>query len=63
MSLASLLSEADRRRLREIVAKVHLNFYPAERLTPYELDKFIDSMGERVIERQLKAYRDAGRVE
>lgn len=63
MSVSSLLSEADRRRLRSIVAKVHLKFYPEHMLTTYELDKFIDAMSERVIEAQLKEYRDSGAVD
>lgn len=62
MSFASLLSETDRSRLRKIVANVHLNFYPTEKLTNYELDKFIDAMSETVIESQLKAFRDRGLV-
>ena len=60
MSFASMLKEGDRRRLREIVKRVHLRHYPADRLTDYEADKLIDSFSERVIEANLRAGRKLG---
>lgn len=60
MSFAHLIKPSDRQLLREVTRKVHLRFYPAERLTDVECDKFIDAMGPEVVERQLKGLRDAG---
>lgn len=60
MALSDLLKPSDRRLLREVTRKVHLRFYPKERLTDVECDKFIDAMGPQVIERQLRWLSDAG---
>ena len=60
MSVSNLLSNEDRRRLREIVLRVHLRHYPNHMLTNYEADKLIDSFAEDVIEDTLKAGIAAG---
>jgi hypothetical protein len=52
------LSFTDRQRLREIVKRVHLKDYPADRVDDYEADKLIDALGPEVgqglIERALQ---------
>lgn len=60
MSFSSMLSVADRRRLRAIVRRVHLRFYPQDFLTNHEVDKFIDSLSEEMIYRNLRAGRQLG---
>jgi hypothetical protein len=55
-----MLKPSDRRRLREIVMRVHLRHYPTEFLTAREADKLIDSFSESVIEMTLRAGRHAG---
>lgn len=63
MGVASMLSVADRNRLRSIVKRVHLRHYPADLLTDFETDRLIDSFSEQVIEANLKTGRDMGIVE
>lgn len=58
----SILSEADRERLRAIVRKVHLQHYPAHLLTNYECDKLIDSWGPEIAASLVKKAVDAGLV-
>lgn len=52
--LSRLLKPADRRRLRQIVKRVHFAHYPKDFLTDYEADKLIDSFSEKVIEKNLR---------
>lgn len=54
------LSLGDRRRLRSIIKKVHLNWYPSEMLTDYECDKLIDAWGPEVAAAEVKKAVDAG---
>lgn len=57
-SFSSLLSHTDRSRLREIVRKTHLKFYPASKLTNFECDKFIDGIGPELLLPMLKKAVD-----
>jgi len=57
-SFSSLLSYTDRIRLREIVKKTHLKFYPTSKLTNFECDKFIDAIGPEVMLPMLKKAVD-----
>jgi len=57
-SFSSLLSHTDRQRLREIVRKTHLKFYPAGLLTNFECDKFIDGIGPEILLPMLKKAVD-----
>ncbi len=61
-SFSSLLSHADRNRLREIVKKTHLKFYPASKLTNFECDKFIDNIGPEVMLPLLKKAVDGNLI-
>jgi hypothetical protein len=63
MGFASLLSVADRNRMRAITRRVHLNFLPDSVLTDRECDKFIDSLSEKLIEANLKSGRDSTMVD
>ncbi len=55
MSFINSLSLKDRRRLRKIVKKTHLNYYPTHMITDYEADKLIEAFGEETIYKMLKA--------
>lgn len=59
-SFASVLSLGDRRLLRQVVRKVHLSHYPADKLTDIEVDKLIDAWGPEVAGRMVKRAVDAG---
>ena len=59
-SFTSVLSLGDRRLLRQIVRKVHLAHYPADKLTDIEVDKLIDAWGPEVAGRMVKRAVDAG---
>jgi len=61
-SFSSLLNHADRQRLREIVKKTHLKFYPASKLTNYECHKFIDNIGPEVMLPLLKKAVDGNLI-
>jgi hypothetical protein len=61
-SFSSVLSVADRDRLRIIVRQVHLKHYPQDKLTNYECDKLIDAWGPDVAGRMIKAAVDRGLV-
>ena len=56
------MSHADRNRLREIVKKTHLKFYPASKLTNFECDKFIDNIGPEVMLPLLKKVVDGNLI-
>jgi hypothetical protein len=61
-AFSSVLSVADRDRLRLIVRHVHLRYYPQDKLTNYECDKLIDAWGPDVAGRMIKAAVDRGLV-
>ncbi len=55
MSFLNGLSLKDRKRLRTIVKKTHLSYYPTNMITDYEADKLIEAFSEEVIYKMLKA--------
>jgi len=55
MSFLNNLSLKDRRRLRTIVKKTHLSYYPTHMITDYEADKLIEAIGEETVYNMLKA--------
>ena len=55
MSFLKTLSLKDRRRLRTIVKKTHLSYYPKNMITDYEADKLIEAFGEETVFNMLKA--------
>ena len=59
-SFSSMLTYGDREKLRHIVRKTHLRYYPTDKLTNYECDKFIDAMGAEVAGKMVKAAVDGG---
>jgi len=63
MSFLQTISLQDRRRLRQIVKKVHLKNYPTEHINDYEADKLIESFAPDVVEKFLKAGIDSGKVQ
>ncbi len=54
MSFTTMLSVHDRRKLRAIVRRIHLRFYPESLLTNHECDKFIDTLSAEMIESNLR---------
>jgi hypothetical protein len=52
-SFSSVLSLGDRRLLRQVVRKVHLAHYPADKLTDIEVDKLFDAMVKRAVDAGL----------
>lgn len=50
---SGLVSDRDRRRLRQIVRNEHLRHYPDELLTDAECDKFIDGFAESYLHKQI----------
>tara|TARA_R110000796_G_scaffold15867_4_gene50200 strand:+ start:513 stop:701 length:189 start_codon:yes stop_codon:yes gene_type:complete len=55
MSFLNNLSLKDRKRLRTIVKKTHLQHYPTHMITDYEADKLVEAIGEETIYNMLKA--------
>ena len=55
MSFIKTLSLKDKRRLRTIVKKTHLSYYPKNMITDYEADKLVESFGEETVFNMLKA--------
>ena len=55
MSFLNNLSLKDRRRLRTIVKKTHLSYYPKNMITDYEADKLVEAFGEETVYNLLKA--------
>ena len=54
MSFLNNLSLKDRRRLRAIVKKTHLKYYPTHMITDKEADKLVEAFGEETIYNLLK---------
>ena len=52
------ISLRDRRRLRQIVKKVHMKHFPIEEITDREADKLIESLGPATQEKLIKEYID-----
>jgi hypothetical protein len=63
MSFIDTLSIKDRNRLRAIVKKVHLSYYPTDMINNYEADKLIDSFGPEVVADLLKQHIDTGNID
>ena len=59
MSYLETISFHDRKRLRNIVKKVHLKNYPTEFINNYEADKLIESFAPKVVEKMLKQFVDS----
>lgn len=59
MSYLETISFHDRKRLRDIVKKVHLSKYPTEFINNYEADKVIESFAPKVVEKMLKQFVDS----
>jgi hypothetical protein len=55
MSFLNNLSIKDRKRLRTIVKKTHLQHYPTHMITDYEADKLVEAFGEETVYNLLKA--------
>lgn len=55
---APTLTHTNRARLRKIVKRTHMRFYPAEKLTDREADAVIDTFAPDVAERLIKAFVD-----
>ena len=55
MSFLNNLSLKDRRRLRTIVKKTHLSYYPKNMITDYEADKLVEAFGEETVYNMLKS--------
>ena len=55
MSFLKTLFLKDKRRLRTIVKKTHLSYYPKNMITDYEADKLIEAFGEETVFNMLKA--------
>lgn len=58
MSFVHDLSAEDLRKLREIVKRTHLRFYPTDRINDYEADKLIDALGPEVAGKMVKEAVD-----
>ena len=61
-SFTSTISWQDRKRLREVVRRVHLRHYPAHMLTNAECDKLIDAWGPQAAGEVLRKAVEARRV-
>lgn len=55
-SWSSKLSENDKRKLRMIVKKVHMKYYPSDMITDYEADKMIEAIGPQTAEYLIKKH-------
>ena len=55
MSFLNNLSIKDRKRLRTVVKKTHLQHYPTHMITDYEADKLVEAFGEETVYNLLKA--------
>lgn len=56
--LVSELSFPDLQRLRAIVKKVHMQYYPVETYTDREADRIIESYGRETAERMIQRAVD-----
>ena len=63
MSFLQTISLKDRRRLRQVVKKIHLKNYPTEFITDKEADKLIESFAPNVVEKFIKMGVDSGKTE
>ena len=52
------ISLQERRRLRQIVKKIHMRYFPIESATDKEADKIIESLGPKIREKLLKEHID-----
>ena len=59
MSYLETISLHDRKRLRDIVKKIHLSKYPTEFINNYEADKLSESFAPKVVEKMLKQFVDS----
>jgi len=58
VSFISTLSFADLQQLREVVRKVYMANFKDRHIDDFECDKMIDSLGERVLQKDLKRLID-----
>jgi hypothetical protein len=58
MSFLAELSFKDLQRLRAVVKKEWIRYYPAELYTDREADRLIDAMGPEIAEQQIKRSVD-----
>lgn len=63
MGFAAELSGVDLQRLREVVKRVHLRYYPRGLVTDVEADRVIDTIGPELREKIIRRYVDAGLVQ
>ena len=54
----SKLSYDELTRLRAVVRRVRMHYYPNELVTTHEMDRIIESIGEQTAQRMLKALVD-----
>jgi hypothetical protein len=57
VDLASL-SHRDLLRLRRVVRRVRMHYYPSELCTDAEADRIIETIGEQTAQRMMKALVD-----
>jgi hypothetical protein len=50
------LSWMDRQKLRSIVKRVHMSYYPQEMITDYEADKMIDAIAPATAEYLIRKH-------
>lgn len=50
------------RRLREVIKKTHMAYWPERHKTDRECDKIIEALGPEIMERRLKQACDTGIV-
>lgn len=62
MGFASELGVSDLQRLRAIVKRVHLRYYPDGAVSDYEADRVIETIGPEVAAGIIRRYVDAGLV-
>ena len=62
MGFASELGVSDLQRLRAIVKRVHLRYYPKSAVSDYEADRVIETIGPEVAAGIIRRYVDAGLV-
>lgn len=61
-SWLSELSWQDLQRLRAVVKKVYMKYYPAESATDAEADRIINAVGPETCEKLIKKAVDRGHV-
>lgn len=55
-----LLSERDKRRLRESVKRIHLRYHPREFITDYEADRVIEVLLPETVEALIRTGASVG---